>query len=290
MSRFHEALRSGRILLMDGAMGTELQRAGLKDGECGELWNITKPGQVRAIHQAYLDAGAQCLLTNSFQSNHAALAKGGLADKLETINRAAIDLARSVAGDKAFVFADIGPIEESWQKEPIQRVVESLRGADAILLETFSDLDALWAVKYGCLPVIEAEETPVLLSITYLRTADDVVTTRGGQTPEVFARLATQYGLAGLGVNCGREIGMDQVIEIIRRYRQSTDMPLFARPNAGTPLRERGRRRYPRTPEQMSARLSELLEAGVRLVGGCCGTTPEHIAAFCAVLKNVRPG
>src|SRR5262249_30221419 len=133
MSRFLEAFRSNRILLMDGAMGTELRRAGLRDGECAELWNITKPERVRAIHQAYLDAGAQCLLTNSFQANPTALVKYGLANKLEAMNRAAIELARSVAGDMAFVVGDIGPIEEPWQKEPLQRVVESLRGVDALL-------------------------------------------------------------------------------------------------------------------------------------------------------------
>ncbi len=279
MSRFLEALHSGRVWLMDGAMGTELQRAGLEPGACGELWNVSEPERVRAIHRAYLEAGAQLLLTNTFQANPAALAKRGKSGQLEAINRAALELARSVAGPDRFVLADIGPIGHEWRKEEMAQVVQSVRGADALLLETYSDLHALWAVKYACLPSLEGS-VPVLLSITYRRMADGVLTTQGGQPPEVFGRLAQQYGVTALGVNCGRDIGMDEIIDIIRRYRQVTDLPLFARPNAGTPERVGDRWVYPQTPEAMAGQLPQLLEAGVAMFGGCCGTTPAHIAAF----------
>jgi 5-methyltetrahydrofolate--homocysteine methyltransferase len=110
MSRFLSALRAGRILLMDGAMGTELRRAGLLDGDCGEQWNLTHPDQVRAIHDSYRRAGSQCHLTNTFQSNPATLEKHGLAGQLEAINQAALALARSAAGTDRFVLGDIGPI------------------------------------------------------------------------------------------------------------------------------------------------------------------------------------
>jgi methionine synthase I (cobalamin-dependent) len=110
--------------------------------------------------------------------------------------------------------------------------------------------------------------------------------TSSGHSPEWFANRARDWGLAALGVNCGRDIGMDEVIEIIRRYRRVTDLPLFARPNAGTPVRQGKRWVYPHTPERMAARLSELLEAGVCMVGGCCGTTPEHIAAFKPIIDE----
>jgi 5-methyltetrahydrofolate--homocysteine methyltransferase len=286
MSRFLETLRTGRVLLMDGAMGTELLRAGLKAGECGELWNITEPDRVRTVHQAYQDAGAQCLLTNTFQANPVALAKHGKSEHLEAINRSALQLARSVAGAHHFVLADIGPVEEEWRKQPLMQVVQSLRGADGMLLETHSDLHALWAIKYACLPSLEAAEVPVLLSVTYERTAQGVLTTHGGQPPEVYGRLAKQYGVAALGVNCGRDIGMDDMIEIISRYRRVTDLPLFARPNAGTPARIANQWIYPKTPEEMAARLPGLLEAGVAMVGGCCGTTPAHIAAFRPVVDE----
>src|SRR5947199_7014029 len=131
MSRFREALQSGRVLLMDGAMGTELQRAGLQPGECGEFWNLTKPEAVRAIHQAYVDAGAQCLLTNTFQANPTALAKHGKSEHLEAIGRSGLELARSVAGPDRFVLADVGPIEPEWSSPQIMQVDQSLRTADA---------------------------------------------------------------------------------------------------------------------------------------------------------------
>lgn len=295
MALFREALQSGRVLLMDGAMGTELQRAGLQPGACGELWNLTEPERVRGIHQAYVDAGAQCLLTNTFQANPTALAKHGQSEQVEVINRAGLELARVVAGPDRFVLADIGPVEQEWRRQQMVQVVQSLRTADAILLETYSELHALWAIKYACLPNLEAADVPVLLSVTYRRTAAGVLTTQGGQPPEVYGRLARQYGVAALGVNCGRDIGMDEIIAIIRRYRQVTDLPLFARPNAGTPVRAANGWVHPQTPMDMAARLPELLEAGLAMVGGCCGTTPAHIAAFRPIVeewnaRNCREG
>jgi methionine synthase I (cobalamin-dependent) len=265
---------------MDGAMGSELRRAGLGDNECGELWNLIKSERVEAIHRSYLDAGARCLLTNTFQANPAALARHGLDTRLEEINRAAVEIARSAAGNTAFVLASIGPLPQKWHRPSLRRVVASLQGADGFLLETFSDLDALWAVKYGCLPLVQSDLTPVLLSIAYWRTSEGILTTHGGQTPEVFARLSAQYGVAALGVNCGRDMGTSDVVSVIRRYRQATDLPLFARPNAGTPVFTGGAWRYPLTPEEMVEHLPELVEAGAIMIGGCCGTTPEHIRAL----------
>jgi 5-methyltetrahydrofolate--homocysteine methyltransferase len=271
---------------MDGAMGTELRRTGLPDDECSEGWNLTNPDRVRAIHQAYKNAGAQCFLTNTFQSNPTALAKHGLDGRLEEINRAAIEIARAVAAPNDFVLGDIGPFQQPWNEQTIRRIVSSLRGVDGVLLETFSDMDCLWAVKYGCLPGLEAEDIPVLLSITYKRSRKGVATTQGGQSPEVFARLARQYSVAALGVNCGREIELADVIQIICCYRGATELPLFARPNAGTPVRGDEGWVYPRSPQQMAAHLLELIEAGATLVGGCCGTTPEHIAAFRPIIDS----
>src|SRR2546430_9092170 len=144
MSRFLEALKSGRVLLMDGAMGTELQRAGLREGDCGEHWNLTHPDKVRVIHQSYKDAGARVFLTNTFQSNPANLGKHGLDNDLEKINQAAVSLARSVCGEEGFALGDIRPItptthafnDEEFQS--VNRIVRSLASADAILFETCS--------------------------------------------------------------------------------------------------------------------------------------------------------
>ena len=129
-----------RVLLMDGAMGTELQRAGLRVGECAELWNLTRPELVRAIHQSYRDAGARCLLTNTFQANPLALERHGLRDRLQEINQAAVALARSAADADCFVLGDIGPLGDGGKEEAISELVTALRDADGLLLETCSDL------------------------------------------------------------------------------------------------------------------------------------------------------
>ena len=295
VSRFLEALHSGRVLLMDGAMGTELQRASIGEGERYEQWNLTKPEPVRAIHQAYADAGAEVLLTNTFQANPAALVRHGLEEYMVAIHRSAFALARSVARPEGFVLADIGPIlgapgsPEFADRASLRRARKCVGAVDAVLLETCSSPRVRFAVRtanpYGT-------SRPVLLSMTFLLNESGELATSTGHSPEWFARRARDYGIAALGVNCGRDIGMDEVIEIVRRYRAVTDLPLFARPNAGTPTRKGKRWVYPLTPEAMAARLPDLLEAGVSMVGGCCGTTPEHIAACRPVIDawNARRG
>jgi 5-methyltetrahydrofolate--homocysteine methyltransferase len=277
MSRLLEALHSGRVLLMDGAMGTELQRAGIGEGESYESWNLTHPEQVRAIHRAYVDAGAEVSLTNTFQSNPDALHRYGVAREMfQGYNAAALEIARSVSPRGGFVLGDIGPWSGSLLPEK-SAVVRSLAEADGILLETFSDLaavgDAYWMSEQT------GHRVPILLSLSYHRDTLGRLVTQSGHEPEVLARHAVAGRVAALGVNCGKDIGLDEIIEIVRRYRSVTDLPLFARPNAGTPTREGERRIYPLTPHAMAGRLSELLDAGVSMVGGCCGTTPEHIAA-----------
>jgi 5-methyltetrahydrofolate--homocysteine methyltransferase len=285
MAGLLQALHSGRILLMDGAMGTELQRAGIGPEECHERWNQTHPNRVRAIHQAYADAGAEVLLTNTFQANPGHLAHFGLEDRLEEMNRAAVSLARKAAGRSNFVLGSIGPIvdplsgKEFADHKMLPRVLSSLDEADGILLETCSSPRALAVVQYA-FHRLAGVETPLLLSLTYRRSPAGRLVTFSGHAPETYARHAERHGVAALGVNCGRDINMEDIIEIIRRYRAVTDLTLFARPNAGTPTKQGDRWVYPHTPEAMAARLPELLEAGASMIGGCCGTTPAHIAAF----------
>jgi 5-methyltetrahydrofolate--homocysteine methyltransferase len=294
VSRFLDALRSGRVLLMDGAMGTELQKAGLQPGECGELWNLTHPERVRAVHQAYVDAGAEVLLTNTFQAHAAAFARHHLTpDHLAAAWFRAPNHACSVRGPSRFVAAggtaayvlgDVGPAVDPVSGKEFADLTEVRQSwLDGVFLETFSGPEVRHAVRRArCFG-------PVCLSLTYRRQPGKGLVTNSGHAPEWFASRAVKWGAAALGVNCGRDVGMDEVIEIIRRYRQETDLPLFARPNAGTPTRDGDRWVYPQTPERMAARLPELLEAGASMVGGCCGTTPEHVAAFRAVLDSIDP-
>jgi 5-methyltetrahydrofolate--homocysteine methyltransferase len=283
MRSFLEALHSGRVLLMDGAMGTELQRAGIRQQDCYELWNLTHPDKVQAIHQAYAAAGAECLVTNTFQAHPEALARHGEEDRFEAVTRAALDLARAAAGPERFVLADIGPVERPELKTAWQ-LINAFRTADALLLETWSDLRFAGVFLRAARSRLSAG-IPVLLSFTYWRPSPSgEVRTFQKVRPETCARTAMEYGATALGVNCGRDLGMEDVIEIIRRYRAVTNLPLFARPNAGTPARSGDAWSYPHTPDALAGHLPALIEAGVTMIGGCCGTTPATIAAFRQVL------
>src|SRR5262245_27917213 len=254
-----QALSSGPPLLMDGAMGTELLRAGLRPSELAAEWNLTHPGQVLAVHRAYAAAGARVHLTNTFLANPSG------PESCE----AGVRLARQAAGPGGFVLGAVGPTVD------LAGVLPALSEADGFLLETCSSPEALRLVEYALHRVHEAEGKPILLSLTYHRVKGRLVTL-SGKGPETFARHAARHGVAALGVNCGKEVSPADVIEVVRRYREHTDLPLFARPNAGTP-RGAG---YPRGPEELAAAVPGLLAAGARMVGGCCGTTAAHIEAM----------
>jgi 5-methyltetrahydrofolate--homocysteine methyltransferase len=285
MSDFLKALHSGKVLLMDGAMGTELQRAGIGEGECYEVWNLTHPEKIRAIHQAYIFAGARCLLANTFQANRCSLAKHGLQEKLEEINEAGVRIARLAAGVKNFVLGDIGPDQSGFSDEDIGQIVRSLRLADGLLLET-------WPDPSPCLFILKARDQkvipdglPILVSFTYRKNSVPGLP-RIVQDPRAMASGHGGFGISALGVNCGRDLDMDDIIHIVKECRAVTDLPIFVRPNAGTPKRVGNHWEYPITPAMMADGLPKLLEAGVSMVGGCCGTTPEHIAAFRPIIDQ----
>jgi 5-methyltetrahydrofolate--homocysteine methyltransferase len=287
-----DVLRSGRVLLMDGAMGTELQRVGLQTGENSAAWNFLHPERVRAVHQAYLDAGAEVFLTNTFligsQSYNDTLTEAGRPPFEWGHWGASWGRACDLIGPGArYRLADVGPVAGDASRREFDRLIRVFvppwgRDAagdstpDAVLLETCSTP----RVRYALARLRSQCNPPLLLSLTYRRDDSGQLVTSSGHPPEWFARRARKYGAEALGVNCGRDLGITEVVEIVRRYRRETDLPLFARPNAGTPTREAGRWVYPQTPEAMASRLPELLGAGVSMVGGCCGTTPAHVAAF----------
>jgi 5-methyltetrahydrofolate--homocysteine methyltransferase len=290
MSHFLETLHSGRVLLMDGAMGTELQRAGLPPDECGEAWNLSHPERVEAIHRSYVDAGAECLLTNTFQANPRSLTRSGLADDLAAVCEAALRVGRAAAGPARWVLGDVGPLQTSTSGESLRvatPLVRALRSADGLLVETASELADLAAILIRQKAEFTGERPPVLFSLTGVRTSSgDYETGAGTSLFEQARRAVRGYDIAALGVNCGRDLGMDDLVVICRQLKSLTDLPLFVRPNAGTPTRQGEHWVYPHSPAAMAAQLPDLLEAGVKMVGGCCGTTPEHIAAFRKVVEK----
>jgi len=244
-----EAIRS-RAVVMDGAMGTRLRSRGLDFAvESPSGWCVTRPGDVRAVHREYVEAGAEVLVTNTF-----------LAADADT-RIAGVELARAEAGPGRFVLLDIGPVRGLPETASEARAtLADLPPIDGVLLETFSDPVALTIAEAfaGC-------GVPVLLSLTF-RGDGGRLRSQSGEGPEFFARFAASAGVAVLGVNCGREVSPEAFVEVLRCYREHTELPLLARPNSdGLPTAK------------------ALRDAGAVLIGGCCGTGPEWVREVAAL-------
>ena len=292
-----EAIRT-RVLLGDGAMGTQLQLAGLESGGCGEAWNIDHPERVLAIQHRYVEAGSDILLTNTFGASRIMLNRHDEGDRTVEINKAAVAVARQAFGGPGYVLGDIGPfggLMEPYGEIPRDEVERAFReqaralmdgGADGIIVETQTALEeleiAIAAAKEAGAPVIVG-------SIAFDRMADeDDVRTMMGVSPEIAAEFMAEHGCHILGLNCGTGVDMRMAARIVQRYRRTSGLPVMAQPNAGAPVLENLKVLYKETPEQMSAGLPSLLEAGARIVGGCCGSAPDHIRKFRQILDALQ--
>jgi len=282
-----------RICFLDSAMGTMLQKAGLRSGhELGELWNTDEnSGKVLAVHQANVAAGSDIIITNTFGANRFKLAHYGVADQLARINREGACLARKAAGNTAFVAGDLGPtgeILEQWGgnvaasqvRESFAEQAAALAegGADCFILETFMDLEEL---KLALESVKGAADLPVVASMTFQQSAGQL-RTMWGLTPREAAEQLTAAGADIVGSNCG--LGSDEMVRVVREMARGTKLPIAAQPNAGAPELRGGETVYPETPEYMARKARELVSAGAGLIGCCCGSTPECIAAARAEL------
>lgn len=295
MKSLLERIAQGEILISDGAMGTFLHAKGLAAGECPESWCATHPDAVRDIAEAYVAAGSDIVETNSFGGSSFKLKPYGFADKVGEFNRAAATLAKKAIAGKGYVAASVGPTGHIVEEEGGDTTVEQLYaafkeqvialaegGADAICVETMSSIyEAVQAIRAAK----ENTSLPVICTFTF-EAGTKGFRTMMGLKPERAAKEAVAAGADVVGANCGN--GIANMIEITRQMRAAVPgTPILIHANAGAPVVENGKTVFRETPEYMASRVEELIAAGANIIGGCCGTNPQHIAAMSAVVKRL---
>lgn len=293
MKTFRQVLESGEPLLFDGAMGTELYARGVFINKCFEEANLSSPELVLSVHRDYREAGAEVLTTNSWGAGRYKLSRHNLQDRLVEINRAAVALARQIAEGERYVAASVGPLgprlepvgvltaDEALEAFRAQMQVLAEGGADCILLETFGDVrEAVLAVQAAR---TAAPGLPVIASLTIDMDGNPLF----GMQLEPAMDLLVEAGADSLGLNCS--VGPQPMLRAAQRIRQRHPaMPLLIEPNAGLPRQIEGRMIYMSTPEYFATYAKYYLQEGVRMVGGCCGTTPEHIRAMAGAVRQYR--
>ena len=283
-----------RAMVADGAMGTMLYSRGVFINRCFDELNVSSPDMVRQIHQEYVKAGAEILETNTFGANRMRLGAFGFAEKLREINQAGVRLAREAARENAFVAGAIGPLGAHIEplgptsfaeahaifREQAEMLLEA--GVDLLVLETFGNLDEMREALYAA-----REAAGPDMTIVAQVTIDDNGNLPGGADTEAFTRLLDAWPADVIGVNCS--VGPKTTLETVERMMQFSSKPISAMPNAGVPMRVEGRNLYLCSPEYMAQYARRLLWAGVRIVGGCCGTTPEHIKLIHSEARSLQP-
>ncbi|MYE39931.1 MAG: methionine synthase [Chloroflexi bacterium] len=287
---FLQRLERGDLLISDGATGTFLQQHGLEPGGCPEEFNASRPEVVREMSRRYFDAGSDMALTNSFGGSVFMQKKYGYGDRVAEFNRLAAEHARSQAPDGCFVVGSVGPTGEFLEPlGPVTEIemydafaeqVKALEegGADAVVMETMT------AIEEAALAVRAARENTslVVMATMVFDRGPRGFFTMMGVTPERAVHAMTDAGAHVVGSNCGN--GIDNMVEIARRMRAETDGFLLIHSNAGIPAMRDGQIIYPESPEYMAERFRELADIGVNIVGGCCGTGPDHIRALAAAV------
>lgn len=284
MGRILDKIAEKKVLVSDGAIGTFLHLKGMKAEECPESWNLSHPDEVYDIVKSYVDAGSDLVLTNSFGGSPLKLEGYGLSEQAYELNRAAAELARKAAGSEILVLGSIGPtgkmvmMGEVPPQDVYKGFMEQARalaegGVDGIVIETMADPEearlAIEAAKEVC-------ELDVACTFTFSKTLTGEYRTMMGTGVDEYLAMAKDAGADIVGANCGN--GTAGMIEIVREIRAlDADIPVLVHANAGLPEYRDGTTVFPESPDEMCSQVGDLLQAGANVVGGCCGTTPEHI-------------
>jgi 5-methyltetrahydrofolate--homocysteine methyltransferase len=287
-----------RVVVADGAMGTQLQQAGLEPGGCGDLWNLDHPDRVLAIQQRYVEAGAEVVLTSTFGSNRYVLQRYDAADRVAPCNAAGAAIARQAAGDAAWVLGDIGPfggfvapLGDDTEDDVYDAFLAQARalvggGVDGIVIETMT---AVEEVAIAIRAARDAGAPAIIASMAFDRTKAGLRTMMG-TTPEQAAAAMLAAGADALGANCGTGLQVADFADIARRYLAvAPGIVVMVEPNAGQPELDGDQVVYREPPAVLAGAVPMLIDAGVRVIGGCCGTTPEHIRALARAARLARP-
>ncbi len=288
MRSFLEWLATGTVLLADGATGTNYQNMGIEPGVAPEEWVVDEPDKVRELHRRFLDAGSEIVLTCSFGGTSLRLADERLAGRAVEVNRRAAELAREAVGENVLVAGSLGPTGHL--TEPLGPLTRALAvatyaeqaraladgGVDLLVLETFFSLDeGLWALE----GIKSMTDLPLVVSYSF----DQGTRTMMGLTPTQVVEAFAPLGIAAIGANCGKSLADTDLI-VAELAALAGGLPLWVKPNAGVPRMVLDAVVYDAGPEDLASHVAGYLAAGARIVGGCCGSTPEHISAIAAVL------
>jgi 5-methyltetrahydrofolate--homocysteine methyltransferase len=279
-----ESLIKTGPVVTDGSWGTQMHKRGLKRGQSPDSWNLSHPEQVEDVARQYVDAGSRIILTNTFGASRLSLSNYKLGDKVPDINSAGVRISKQAAGDRALVFASIGPtgrmlVTGETTKAELQNVfqeqadAQARAGADGIIIETMIDIDE------ARIAALAAKQTglPVIVSMVY-DSGEDKDRTMMGNSPEEVAAELGKIGIDGIGANCGQ--GIEAFLPICKRLRQATDLPIWMKPNAGLPEVVDDSVVFRTTPAEFVQYVPDLIRAGANFIGGCCGTDQEFVKAI----------
>jgi 5-methyltetrahydrofolate--homocysteine methyltransferase len=287
------------VFLLDGAMSTQLIASGIKIGKCNDYLNIEQPEIISDIHLSYFDAGSDAVITNTFGANKYALSRHGFADEVIKINKAGAQIARDAAGEERYVLGDIGPSGDLLEplgalraedlKEAYVRQANALLdgGVDGFIIETMTAIEEV-AVAIEAVKSIGGD-LPVFASMSFDKAGDDLKTMMGVDVEAAVAKIVS-LGIDAVGFNCGT-LTLDGYIELADKYVSavralSADVIVYAEPNAGRPELVEDKAVYKVSPEDFAEVVEKIHAAGVNIVGGCCGTSPEHIRATAEKLTS----